>query len=73
MGSLAEWGISLMERLAMGEHACQYQAHDPFTHTSVTAEQTACLFLDNVLRLHGVLKTIVSDPHPHFMSHFWDV
>jgi len=41
------------------------------TTSSCTAEQTARLFFDNVVRLHGVPKNVVSDRGPQFSSKFW--
>jgi transposase InsO family protein len=41
------------------------------TTTSCTAENTARLFFDNVVRLHGVPKNVVSDRGPQFGSKFW--
>ena len=41
------------------------------TTTSCTAEQTARLFFDNVVRLHGVPKNVISDRGPQFASKFW--
>ncbi|KAE9013736.1 hypothetical protein PR001_g15328 [Phytophthora rubi] len=38
---------------------------------SVTAPQTAQLFVDNVFRHHGLPKAFVSDRDPRFVSHFW--
>lgn len=41
------------------------------THTSVTAEGTAELFLDHVFKLHGMPSNIVTDRGSVFMGHFW--
>ena len=38
---------------------------------SVTAEETAVLFLDCVFRHHGMPETIVSDRDPRFTALFW--
>jgi hypothetical protein len=38
---------------------------------TVTAEQTANLFIQNILRLHGAPSSIVSDRGVQFTSHFW--
>ncbi|CAI7780401.1 unnamed protein product [Closterium sp. NIES-54] len=41
------------------------------THGKVTSEEAATLFVDNVVRLHGVLDSIISDHDPRFTSKFW--
>jgi len=41
------------------------------TMSSCTAEQTARLSFDNVVRLHGVPKSVVSDRGTQFASKFW--
>ncbi|CAI7907852.1 unnamed protein product, partial [Closterium sp. NIES-53] len=46
-------------------------AHFIPTHGKVTAEEAATLFVDNVVRLHGVLDSIFSDRDPRFTSKFW--
>ncbi|POM77301.1 DNA/RNA polymerase [Phytophthora palmivora] len=38
----------------------------------VTGKQAAQLFLDSVLRYHGLPETIVSDRDPRFTGAFWD-
>lgn len=40
------------------------------TTTTATAEQTARLFVDNVWKLHGVPKEVVTDRDPLFTSNF---
>jgi len=41
------------------------------THTTVTAVETAHLFLNHVLKLHGFPANFVSDRDPKFRSIFW--
>jgi hypothetical protein len=38
---------------------------------TITAEGTAKLFIENVFRLHGLPKTVVSDRGPQFVAKFW--
>jgi transposase InsO family protein len=40
-------------------------------HKSTTTEQFAQIFLDNIVRLHGIPETIVSDRGSIFTSKFW--
>ena len=42
------------------------------TVTKVTAPQFARLYFDNVVRLHGLQRSIVSDRDPRFTSKFWE-
>ncbi len=45
--------------------------HYAATRTDIDAVQLARLFMDNVVRLHGVPQSIVSDRDPRFTSNFW--
>jgi hypothetical protein len=47
------------------------RAHFIPTRTNVTAVETAQLFIDNVFRLHGLPRTIVTDRDARFMGNFW--
>ncbi len=49
---------------------CTKMCHFIPTRTSVDAEETAQLFLDNIFRLHGVPDSIVSDRDTRFTGHF---
>lgn len=40
----------------------------PPTHTALTVTS---LFLDIVVKLHGLPRSLVSDRDPLFVSHFW--
>jgi len=46
------------------------QAHFIPTHTMVTAEGTARLFLHQVWKLHGLPKCVISDRGPQFVACF---
>lgn len=47
------------------------QVHIAPCKETVTAEQSAKLFLQHVFRYHGMPKRLVSDRDPRFTSHFW--
>ena len=36
-----------------------------------SVESLAHLYIESIIRLHGVLKSIISDRDPRFMSKFW--
>ncbi|GJP47876.1 hypothetical protein CLOM_g7051 [Closterium sp. NIES-68] len=46
-------------------------AHFIACQQTITAEQTAQLFIANVIRLHGLPSAIISDRDPKFTSKFW--
>jgi len=46
------------------------RAHFILTHTTVTAEGAARLFLHQVWKLHGLPKYVVSDRRPQFVARF---
>ncbi|OAY70091.1 Transposon Tf2-9 polyprotein [Ananas comosus] len=46
-------------------------AHFIPIHTTWTGERLAQVYLDEIVRLHGVPTSIVSDRDPRFVSHFW--
>jgi hypothetical protein len=45
--------------------------HYSATTTTVSAPQLATLFMRDVVRLHGVPESILSDRDPRFTAHFW--
>jgi hypothetical protein len=45
--------------------------HYVATTTTVTAEKLAEIFLNNVVKYHGIPKNLVSDRDPRFTSKFW--
>lgn len=45
--------------------------HYVATRTSVTSPELASIFLNNIVRLHGIPDAIVSDRDPRFTAHFW--
>jgi len=46
------------------------RVHFVLTHTTVTAEGAARLFLHHVWKLHGLPKHVVSDCRPQFVASF---
>jgi hypothetical protein len=47
-------------------------AHFIPVHTTYTARKYAEIYLDKIVRLHGILKTIISDCGAQFVAHFWE-
>jgi hypothetical protein len=47
-------------------------AHFFPVHTSYTANKYAKIYLDQIIRLHGVPKTIISDRGAQFIARFWE-
>ena len=47
------------------------QAHFIPTTKSMAAPAVAALFVQHVVRVHGLPDTLVSDRDPVFTSHFW--
>ena len=47
------------------------QVHLIPTNTQVTAKEVAWLFVKEIIRLHGMPESIVSDPDAKFTSSFW--
>jgi len=51
-------------------NAVSKRVHFIPTHTTVTAEGAARLFLHYVWKLHGLLKRVISDCEPQFIALF---
>jgi hypothetical protein len=47
-------------------------AHFLSVHTTYTAKKYAEIYLDQIIRLHGVPKTIISDRGVQFIARFWE-
>jgi transposase InsO family protein len=41
-------------------------------HTTYSAKKYVEVYLDQIIRLHGVPKTIISDRGPQFIARFWE-
>ena len=47
-------------------------AHFLSVHTTYSAKKYAEIYFDQIIRLHGVPKTIISDRGAQFVAHFWE-
>jgi hypothetical protein len=47
-------------------------AHFLPVNTSASAPEYANLYVEEIVKLHGVPKTIVLDRGPQFTTHFWE-
>jgi transposase InsO family protein len=47
-------------------------AHFLPVHTTHTAKKYAEIYLEKIIRLHGVPKTIISDRGAQFIARFWE-
>jgi hypothetical protein len=47
-------------------------AHFLPVHTTYTAKKYAEIYLDQIVRLHGIPKTIISDRGAQFIARFWE-
>jgi hypothetical protein len=56
--------VMFVDRLSKMVHVAPVRKH-------VTAQETACLFLEHVFRYHGLPESIVSDRDPRFTAAFW--
>ena len=48
-------------------------AHFLAMRMTFTLEEFCRLYIREIIRLHGVLVSIVSDWDPRFMAHFWKI
>jgi transposase InsO family protein len=47
-------------------------AHFLLVHTTYNAKKYAEIYLDQIVCLHGIPKTIISDRGAQFVAHFWE-
>jgi hypothetical protein len=47
-------------------------AHFIAVHTTYSVQQYAESYMDQIVRLHGILNTIISDRGTQFVAHFWE-
>jgi hypothetical protein len=47
-------------------------AHFIVVHTTYSIQDYAELYVDQIVRLHGIPKTIVSDRGTQFVARFWE-
>jgi transposase InsO family protein len=47
-------------------------AHFIADHTTYSVQQYAEIYMDQIVRLHGISKTIISDRGTQFVARFWE-
>jgi transposase InsO family protein len=47
-------------------------AHFLLVHTTYTARKYAEIYLDQIVRLHGIPKTIICERGAQFVARFWE-
>jgi hypothetical protein len=47
-------------------------AHFIAVHTTYSVQQYVELYIDHIVRLHGIPKTIISDRGTQFVARFWE-
>jgi hypothetical protein len=47
-------------------------AHFIAVHTTYSVQQYVELYMDQIVCLHGIPKTIISDRGTQFVAHFWE-
>jgi hypothetical protein len=47
-------------------------AHFIAVHTTYSVQQYVELYMDHIVRLHGIPKTIISDRGTQFVARFWE-
>jgi hypothetical protein len=47
-------------------------AHFIAVHTTYSVQQYAELYIDQIVRLHGIPKTIISNRQTQFVARFWE-
>jgi hypothetical protein len=47
-------------------------AHFLLVHTTCSAKKYAEVYLDQIVQLHGVPRTIISDQGAQFITRFWE-
>ncbi|GJP47924.1 hypothetical protein CLOM_g7095 [Closterium sp. NIES-68] len=55
----------------MGLSIVDKDGHFAACKKSISTEQTTCLFISNVVRLHKIPSAIISDHDTKFTSNFW--
>ena len=67
---LPESGPKIFDSILVGVDRLTTMAHYIPTHETVTYDQVARLYLDNIFRLHGLPDSIVSNTGTQFTSGF---
>ncbi|WMV24471.1 hypothetical protein MTR67_017856 [Solanum verrucosum] len=67
MSGITFWGLPLVPRVDKVTKSSRFLA----VKTTDLAEDYAKIYINEIVRLHGVHVSIISDRGPQFTSHFW--